>query len=86
MELPKNCKPPSKKRVILILMIPYKQLSLANIFQDYQNKFGNGNPAFLSLLENHIDIDEIVPISFRNHFMHQRAEPVNTLCMLFCGL
>ena len=49
-------------------MIPYKQLSLADIFSDCQNKFENDKPVFLSLLENHIDIDEIIPISFRNHF------------------
>ena len=49
-------------------MIPYKQLSLADIFQDCQNKFNNDKPAFLSLLETHIDIDEFIPISFRNHF------------------
>ena len=49
-------------------MIPYKQLSLADIFQDCQNKFDHDNPAFLSLLETHIDIDEFIPISFRNHF------------------
>ena len=34
-------------------MIPYKQLSLADIFQDCQNKFNNDKPAFLSLLETH---------------------------------
>ncbi len=49
-------------------MIPYKQLSLEDIFQDCQDKFDNDKPAFLSLLENHIDMDEIIPISFRNHF------------------
>ena len=49
-------------------MIPYKQLSLADIFSDCQDKFENDKPAFLSLLETHIDIDEIIPISFRNHF------------------
>ena len=49
-------------------MIPYKQLSLTDIFQDCQNKSDNDKPAFLSLLETHIDIDEIIPISFRNHF------------------
>ena len=49
-------------------MIPYKQLSLADIFSDCQEKFENDKPAFLSLLETHIDIDEIIPISFRNHF------------------
>ena len=49
-------------------MIPYKQLSLADIFSDCQEKFENDKPAFLSLLETHIDLDELIPISFRNHF------------------
>lgn len=49
-------------------MIPYKQLSLADIFSDCHEKFVNDKPAFLSLLETHIDLDEIIPISFRNHF------------------
>ena len=49
-------------------MIPYKQLSVADIFSDCQEKFENDKPAFLSLLETHIDIDEFIPISFRNHF------------------
>ena len=49
-------------------MIPYKQLSVADILQDCQDKFENDKPAFLSLLEHHIDMDEIIPISFRNHF------------------
>ena len=67
-ELTKNYKPTSKKEVILIPMIPYKQLSLADIFQDCQENFESDKPAFLSLLEEHIDIDEIIPLSFRNHF------------------
>ena len=49
-------------------MIPYKQLSLADFFSDCHEKFENDKPAFLSLLETHIDIDELIPISFRNHF------------------
>ena len=64
-------------------MIPYKQLSLADIFSDCQNKFENDKPVFLSLLENHIDIDEIIPISFRNHFYastgRARKYPLNAL-------
>ena len=67
-------------------MIPYKQLSLADIFQDCQNKFDNDKPVFLSLLENHIDIEKLFRFLSEIIFMHQRAEPVNTLCMLFCGL
>lgn len=49
-------------------MIPYKQLSMEDIFQDCQDKFNNGKPAFLFLLEQHINLDEIIPITFRNHF------------------
>ena len=49
-------------------MIPYKQLSLNDIFQDCQNKFENDKPAFLSLLEQHINLDEIIPVTFYNHF------------------
>ena len=49
-------------------MIPHKQLSLADIFLDCHEKFENDKPAFLSLLETHIDINELIPISFRNHF------------------
>ena len=49
-------------------MIPYKQLSLGDIFQDCQEKFENDKPAVLSLLETHIDLDEMIPISFFNHF------------------
>ena len=64
----RNYKPIPKKGVILILMIPYKQLSVADIFHDCQDKFDNDKPAFLSLLESHIDLDDIIPISFRNHF------------------
>lgn len=49
-------------------MIPYKQLSLNDIFTDCQDKFESDKPAFLSLLEQHINIDELIPTSFRNHF------------------
>ena len=49
-------------------MIPYKQLSLADIFTDCQNKFDNDKYEFLELLENTINLDEIVPASFVSHF------------------
>ena len=49
-------------------MITYKQLTLADIFENCQEIFDSDKPAFLSLLENYIDLDSIVPISFRNHF------------------
>ena len=49
-------------------MIPYNQLSLADIFSDCQEIYESDKPAFLSLLQEHIDLDEIVPASFRKHF------------------
>ena len=49
-------------------MIPYNQLSLADIFSDCQEIYESDKPQFLSLLQNYIDLDEIVPPSFRKHF------------------
>jgi len=49
-------------------MIPRKQLSMEDIYSDCQNVFENNKPGFLSLLEQHIDLDEIVPVSFHHHF------------------
>ena len=49
-------------------MIPQKQLSLADIFEDCNFFFESANPQFLSLIENHIDLDEIIPVSFYNHY------------------
>ncbi len=42
-------------------MITYKQLTLAEIFEDCQNKFDNDKYQFLSLLDEAINLDEIVP-------------------------
>lgn len=41
---------------------------MADIFSDCQEIFDSDKPAFLALLEQHIDLDEIVPVSFRSHF------------------
>ena len=39
-----------------------------DIFEDCQNIYESDKPQFLTLLENHIELDEIVPISFRRHY------------------
>lgn len=49
-------------------MIPYSQLSLTDIFSDCQEIYESDKPLFLSFLQKHIDLDEIVPASFRKHF------------------
>ena len=66
-------------------MIPYKQLSLADIF-----KIAKINLIMTSLHsfsgKTHIDIDEFIPISFHHFSIHQQEDPVNTLYVLSCGL
>ena len=56
-------------------MIPYKQLSLADIFTDCQNKFDNDKYEFLSILDETINLDEIVPVSFVSHFHAATGRP-----------
>ncbi|NBH29201.1 transposase [Lachnospiraceae bacterium] len=62
-------------------MIPYNQLSLEDIFSDCQEIYESDKPQFLSLLQQHIDLDEIVPASFRKHFYartgRSRKYPLN---------
>src|SRR5574344_1521327 len=49
-------------------IIPCNQLSLADVFSDCQDIYESDKPQFLSLLQSNIDLDEIIPDSFRNHF------------------
>ena len=56
-------------------MITYKQLSLADIFTDCQNKFDNDKYEFLTLLDETIDLEDIVPVSFINHFHASAGRP-----------
>lgn len=62
-----------------ITMISQKQLSLADIFEDCKDIFESDKPQFLTLLENHIDLDEIIPISFTIITMQPPAEIENIL-------
>lgn len=56
-------------------MITHKQLTLAEVFEDCQNKFDNDKYQFLSLLDQTIDLDEIVPVSFVTHFHASTGRP-----------
>jgi len=56
-------------------MITHKQLTLAEIFDDCQNKFDNDKYQFLALLDEAINLDEIVPVSFVNHFHARTGRP-----------
>ena len=48
-------------------MIPYHQMTLAEVFTETQE--------VLRLLESTIDLCEIVPVSFRNHFYSSTGRP-----------
>ena len=56
-------------------MITYKQLTLAEVFEDCQKKFDNDKYQFLSLLDEAINLDEIVPVSFITHFHASTGRP-----------
>ena len=45
------------KQIILTTMIPYKQLSVINIFTDCQNQFKNDNPTILLSTQKRISLD-----------------------------
>ena len=56
-------------------MITHKQLSLKDIFTDCQKKFDNDKYQFLVMLDEAIDMDEIVPVSFVTHFHALTGRP-----------
>ena len=56
-------------------MITHKQLTLTEVFEDCQNKFDNDKYQFLSLLDEAINLDEIVPVSFVTHFHASTGRP-----------
>lgn len=49
-------------------MIKHKQLTLVEVFNDCINKFDNDKYQFLVLLDEAIDLDEIIPVSFVRYF------------------
>jgi hypothetical protein len=56
-------------------MIKSKQLSLNDIYTDCLESFENDKPRFLSMLEEHLDIDDLIPFSFKMKFKKQTGRP-----------
>jgi len=56
-------------------MIPYHQTTLADVFTEMQELLTSDKPAFLQLLENTIDLYEVIPVSFRNHYYAWTGRP-----------
>lgn len=56
-------------------MIAHNQLPMADIFSECETIFNEDQPAFLTLLQDTIDLDKIVPYSFVCHFYKQTGRP-----------
>jgi len=52
-----------------------KQLSLSDIYAHCSDCFESDKHRFLRLLEEHIDLEELVPLSFRHHFNAHFGRP-----------
>lgn len=52
-----------------------KQLSLNDIYADCLEYFENDKPRFLSMLEEHLDIDALIPLNFKMHFRNYKGRP-----------
>lgn len=71
--MPSNNQPSTRKELYLYDTI--QTAFLADIFTDCQNNFDNDKYAFLELLENTINLDELVPASFISHFHAATGRP-----------
>jgi hypothetical protein len=56
-------------------MVRPKQLSLNDIYADCLESFENDKPKFLSMLEEHLDIDALIPWSFKRNFRNHTGRP-----------
>jgi hypothetical protein len=56
-------------------MIPQKQLSLADVYENCKNIFESDKPKFLSILEEYISLDDLIPSSFVFNFYAQTGRP-----------
>lgn len=67
-------------------MIPRNQLELADVFSECQDIYESDKPQFLLLLENHIDLEVLIPRSFfRNYYSYTgrpRTYPLTAMLWL----
>ncbi len=56
-------------------IITYHQMTLADVFTETQEIFESDKPEFLNLLESSIDLSELIPVSFGNHFYASTGRP-----------
>ena len=56
-------------------MIRPKQLSINDIYADCLESLENDKPKFLSMLEEHLDIDALIPWSFERNYRKNTGRP-----------
>lgn len=56
-------------------MITHKQLSLQDIYEDCQDQFKTDKHKFLTILEEFMDLDNIIPRTFSYNFYKMRGRP-----------
>jgi len=56
-------------------MITKEQITIADIYSECQALLENDKPEFLTLLERHIKLEEIIPLSFYLHFNAWKGRP-----------
>lgn len=52
-----------------------KQITLAETYADCLGCLDNDKPRFLSILDENIDIDSLIPLRFKRHFYKQEGRP-----------
>jgi hypothetical protein len=69
------------------LIAKHKQLSLADLFDNVQDFYQNDKPHFLSLLEQYIDLNQLVPSSFADsyysYYGRKRSYSLNSMLAFF---
>ena len=56
-------------------MIPRNQLELADVFSECQDIYESDKPQFLSLLEDHVDLEALIPRSFYKNYYSYTGRP-----------
>ncbi len=58
-------------------ILAHNQLSLAEIYSDCSNILDSDKHQFLSLLEENLNLDELIPQSFYNNYYARTGRPRN---------
>ena len=66
---------PHSERSYNLMSPKPKQLSLNDIFTDCLESLTNDKPRFFTLLDENLDLDSLIPVTFRYHFHQHEGRP-----------